>query len=243
MAAVQLFITCLVDSFFPQTGEALVEVFHRLGVELDFAPGQTCCGQPQFNAGLRREARALAQHTLRVFEGTRGDLVTPSGSCAHHLRHNYLELFEGDSLWYPRAQALAERTFEFTEYLVDRLGVTDLGARWDGPLTYHPSCHALRGIQVDRQPRALLQKVRGATLVELPSAEDCCGFGGIMSVEHPELSAEWLKRKISNLEAAGSPTLVVTDAGCLMHIAGGLNRNKKPQRVVHIAQILSNAAE
>ncbi|MBI5943089.1 MAG: (Fe-S)-binding protein [Chloroflexi bacterium] len=240
MTQVQLFVTCLVDSFFPKTGQAIVDIFSHLGISVDFAREQTCCGQPQFNAGLRKDARAIAEHTIKVFENTTGDIVTPSGSCAHMFRHNYLELFEGDSLWHPRAKSLAARTFEFTEYLVDKLGVTDLGATWDGVLTYHPSCHTLRGINVDRQPRALLANVRGATLVDLPHAEECCGFGGIMSVEHPELSAEWLKRKISNLEASQSPTLVVTDAGCLMHIAGGLNRQKKQQRVIHIAEVLRN---
>lgn len=240
MPAVQLFITCLTDSFFPQTGEAVVSILHRLGMDVDFAPDQTCCGQPQFNAGLRRDARAIAEHTIKVFETNSGDVVTPSGSCAHHFRHNYLELFEGDSVWYPRAKALAERTYEFTEYLVDKLGVTDLGAKWDGALTYHPSCHTLRGINVDRQPRTLLQNIHGAALVDLPNAEECCGFGGVMSVEHPELSAEWLKRKISNLEATQSPTLVVTDAGCLMHIMGGLKRQGKKQRVIHIAEVLNH---
>jgi L-lactate dehydrogenase complex protein LldE len=239
MTQVQLFITCLVDSFFPQTGEAVVDIFHRLGVHVDFAREQTCCGQPAFNAGLRKDARAIAEHTIKVFENTTGDIVTPSGSCAHMFKHNYPELFEGDADWNPRAKALSARTYEFTEYLVDKLGVTDLGAKWSGLLTYHPSCHTLRGIQVDRQPRALLANVKGAKLVELPHAEECCGFGGIMSVEHPELSAEWLKRKISNLEATQSPTLVVTDAGCLMHIAGGLNRQKKSQRVMHIAEVLN----
>ena len=240
MTQVQLFVTCLVDSFFPQTGEAVVNILHRLGIGVDFAPDQTCCGQPQFNAGLRKDARAIAEHTIRTFENTTGDIVTPSGSCAHMFRHNYPEIFEGDSLWLPRAKALAERTYEFTEYLVDKLNVTDLGATWDGPITYHPSCHTLRGIDVDRQPRELLANVKGATLVELPQAEECCGFGGIMSVEHPELSAEWLKRKISNLEMSQAPVMVVTDAGCRMHIAGGLNRQKKSQRVMHIAEVLSH---
>lgn len=239
MTQVQLFVTCLVDSFFPKTGQAVVDVLSRLGISVDFAREQTCCGQPQFNAGLRKDARAIAEHTIKVFENTKGDIVTPSGSCAHMFRHNYTEIFEGDSNWYPRAKALAARTYEFTEYLVDKLGITDVGAKWDGMLTYHPSCHTLRGINVDKQPRALLANVQGATLVELPHAEECCGFGGIMSVEHPELSAEWLKRKISNLEASQAPTLVVTDAGCLMHIAGGLNRQKKSQRVVHIAEVLN----
>ncbi len=240
MTTVQLFVTCLVDSFFPETGEAVVNILNRLGVDVDFPREQTCCGQPQFNAGLRRDARAVAEHTIRVFENAAGDVVTPSGSCAHQFRHNYLELFEGDSIWYPRAQSLAARTYEFTEYLVDQLGVVDVGSKWDGVLTYHPSCHTLRGINVDQQPRALLANVKGATLIELPHAEECCGFGGVMSVEHPELSAEWLKRKISNLEATQSPTLIVTDAGCLMHIAGGLNRQRKYQRVMHIAELLAN---
>ncbi len=239
MTQVQLFITCLTDSFFPKTGQAVVDIFHRLGIGVDFAREQTCCGQPQFNAGLRKDARAIAEHTIKVFENNKGDIITPSGSCAHHFRHNYLELFEGDSVWHPRAKAISERVFEFTEYLVDKLDVTDIGATWDGPLTYHPSCHTLRGLNVDRQPKTLLQNVKGATLVDLPHAEECCGFGGIMSVEHPELSAEWLKRKISNLEMTQSPTLVVTDAGCLMHIAGGLNRQKKSQQVVHIAEVLN----
>lgn len=239
MPTVQLFITCLTDSFFPETGEAVVDILSRLGIGVDFAPDQTCCGQPQFNAGLRNDAKEVAKHTIKLFEKTSGDIVTPSGSCAHHFRHNLLELFEGDAEWYPRAERFGKRVFEFTEYLVDQLHVTDLGARWDGLLTYHPSCHTLRGLNVDKQPRALLQNVKGAKLVELPNAQECCGFGGVMSVEHPELSAEWLKRKISNFETTNSPTLVVTDAGCLMHIMGGLKRQGKKQRVVHIAEVLN----
>jgi L-lactate dehydrogenase complex protein LldE len=240
MRAVQFFVTCLVDSFYPQTGEAVVAIFQRLGVSVEFAPDQTCCGQPNFNAGLRAEARAIAEHTIRVFEKTYEDIVTPSGSCAHMFIHGYPELFKDDAKWLPRAQALADRVFEFTEYLVDKLGVTELGAHWDGILTYHPSCHTLRGMSIGRQPRALLANVQGASLVELPNADECCGFGGIFSIEHPELSAEWLKRKIGNLESTQSPTMVVTDAGCLMHIAGGLHRQKKGQRILHIAEVLNH---
>lgn len=248
MPQVQLFITCLVDSFYPQTGEAIVSILRRLGADVDFARDQTCCGQPPFSAGLRNDARPIAQHTIEVFEKTTGNIVMPSGSCAHMIKHGYAELFAEDPTWLPRAQELGKRVFEFTEYLVDKLGVTDVGAKWDGVITYHPSCHALRGMKIDRQPRALLANVKGAQIVELPSAEDCCGFGGIFSVEHPELSAELLKRKISNLEAVGlslskpiqSPTLVTIETGCLIHIAGGLHRQKKKQRVVHIAEVLVN---
>jgi len=240
MATIQLFITCLVDSFYPQTGEAIVDILRRLGVDVEFPRDQTCCGQPPFNAGLRAEARPIVEHTIRVFESTSGDIVVPSGSCAHMIKHGYPELFADDPIWLPRAKAMGERVYEFTEYLVDKLGVTDLGATWNGTLTYHPSCHALRGMNINRQPRALLANVKGATLVELPEAESCCGFGGIFSVEHPELSAEWLKRKIGNFETTEAPTMVVTESGCLMHIAGGLHRQKKKQRIVHIAEVLNS---
>ncbi len=240
MPTVQLFVTCLVDTFYPETAEAIVSILHRLGVDVDFPSAQTCCGQPQFNAGLRADARQMAQHMIRTFENLPGEIVSPSGSCAHMMRHNYPELFGDDPDWLLRAQALAKRTFEFSEYLVDALGVTDLGARWNGPLTYHPSCHLSRGLGIDRQPRALLANVQGAQLVELPEEQDCCGFGGIFSIAHPELSAEFLKRKIGNFEKTQAPTMVVADTGCIMHIAGGLHRQKKPQKVVHIAEVLNN---
>jgi len=240
MPTVQLFVTCLVDTFYPETAEAIVSILNRLGVSVDFPAGQTCCGQPQFNAGLRADARQMAEHMIKAFENLPGDVLSPSGSCAHMIRHNYAELFTDDPGWLPRAQALAKRTYEFTEYLVDVLGVTDLGAHWDGMLTYHPSCHLSRGLGIDRQPRELLANVQGAQIVTLPEEQDCCGFGGVFSVAHPELSAEFLKRKISNLEKTESPTLVVADTGCIMHLAGGLHRQKKPQKVVHIAEVLNH---
>ncbi len=240
MRQVQLFVTCLVDTFFPEVGLAMVDVLRRLGVAVDFPRDQTCCGQPTFNAGLRTEARRIAEHTIRTFEAVQGDVVLPSGSCAHMIRHNYPELFADDPDWEPRARALASRTYEFTEYVVDVMRYADLGARWDGPLAYHPTCHLHRGLGIDRQPRLLLANVRGAEVRELPEAQDCCGFGGIFSVEQPELSAEMLKRKIKNLETTQAPTLVVCDAGCLMHIQGGLHRNRMPQRVVHIAEVLNH---
>lgn len=247
MPTVQLFATCLVDTFYPETAEAIVSILRRLGVSVDFPSAQTCCGQPQFNGGLRRDARRMAKHMIEAFERPPRSskisevfVVTPSGSCAHMVRHNYPELFAKEPDWLTRAQALAKRTFEFTEYLVDALNVTDVGAHWDGALTYHPSCHLARGLGIDRQPRALLANVKGADIVELPEADDCCGFGGVFSLAHPELSAEFLKRKISNLEKTQAPTLVVADTGCIMHLAGGLHRQKKPQRVRHIAEVLNN---
>jgi L-lactate dehydrogenase complex protein LldE len=240
MTTVQLFATCLVDTFYPEVGEAILDIFSRLGVTVDFAPDQTCCGQPSFNAGLRADARQMAEHMLRTFEAAPGDIVSPSGSCVHMLRVNYPELFADDPAWLARTQSLAARTFEFSEYLVDVLGVTDVGARWDGVLTYHPSCHLSRGLGIDRQPRALLAAVQGAQIVELPHADECCGFGGIFSVTHPEVSKEMLLKKIGNLEKSGAPTLVIPDAGCLMHIAGGLHRQGKSQRAVHLAEVLAH---
>ena len=237
---IQLFITCLLDTLYPNTGEAVVRVLQRAGAEVDFPPGQTCCGQPAYNAGMRDQARPVAMQTIRTFEKTPGPVVVPSGSCAAMLRHSYLELFADDPTWLGRARSLAERTFEFSEFLVDVLGVSDLGARHSGKITYHSSCHLLRGLGVDRQPRELLSHVREAEIVELPEREDCCGFGGVFSVEHPEVSAEFLKRKIANLESTGAPTLVVADTGCLMHVQGGLRRQGKSPRVVHIAEVLDH---
>ncbi len=240
MPTVQLFATCLVDTFYPETAEAIVSILQRLNVKVDFPKAQTCCGQPQFNAGLRRDAHQMAKHMIEVFENLPGEVLSPSGSCVHMIRHNYPELFAKDPSWLTRAQNLSKRTFEFTEYLVDILGVGDLGAHWDGALTYHPSCHLSRGLGIDHQPRTLLANVKGAQIVDLPEEQDCCGFGGVFSVTHPELSAEFLKRKIGNLEKTQAPTLVVADTGCIMHIAGGLHRRRKPQRVVHIVEVLNN---
>jgi L-lactate dehydrogenase complex protein LldE len=235
---VQLMITCILDTLYPETGEAVVRVLERAGVRVEFPAEQTCCGQPAFNAGLRLEARRMAEHTIKVFEATAGPVVVPSGSCAAMLRHGYLELFTADPEWLQRAQALAQRTYEFSEFLVDYLGVIDLGARFSGPITYHASCHQLRDLGVNQQPRALLAAVREAQLLELPFADECCGFGGLFSIEHPEISAAMLARKLSNLDASGAPVVVSCDAGCITHINGGLHRQGKSQRAVHLAQVL-----
>jgi len=238
----QLFITCLIDTLYPKIGEAVVSVLQRAGVRLELPPGQTCCGQPAFNAGLRQQARPVAQHTIQVFEKTRGPIVVPSGSCAGMIRHGYPELFADDPLWYPRACLLAERTFEFSEFLVDYLGVTDLGACWSGKITYHSSCHLLRELGIDRQPRALLKSVRGAEFVELPDTSDCCGFGGVFSVEHPEISSAMLMRKLESISKSGAQTVVACDSGCLTNIQGGLRRGGMTQDVVYIAQVLARRA-
>ena len=235
---VQLMITCLLDTLYPETGEAVVRVLERTGVEVQLPAGQTCCGQPAFNAGLRADAQRMAIHTIQVFEDAPGDVVVPSGSCAGMIRTQYPELFAGDSLWLPRAQALARRTYELTEYLVDVLGVTDLGARFPGKLTYHASCHLLREMGIDRPPRALLAAVRQAELVELPGAQECCGFGGVFSIEQPEISAAMVDRKIANLESTGAAVVVACDAGCITNIHGAVHRKGMSQRAVYIADLL-----
>lgn len=237
--AVQLFITCIMDTLYPQTGQAVVKVLQRAGCQVEFPAGQTCCGQPAFNAGMRSQTRPVAMHTIQVFEQTRGPVVIPSGSCTHMLRHGYPELFADDPGWLPRAQALAARTYELCEFLVDYLKVVDLGARFDGKLAYHSSCHLMRGLGVDRQPRLLLEAVQGAQIVELPYSDECCGFGGVFSVKHPEVSSAMLERKIANIEASGAPLIVAGDAGCITHINGGLHRQGKSQRAIHIAEILA----
>lgn len=236
---IQLFVTCLIDTLYPEIGEAVVRVLQRAGVTVEFPSGQTCCGQPAFNAGMRSQARPIAIHTIQVFEKTKGPIVIPSGSCAAMIRHSYLELFSGDEKWLPRAKDLAARTYEFSEFLVDYLGVTDLGASFNGNLSYHSSCHLMREMGVVRQPRLLLEAVRGAEFVELPHSDECCGFGGVFSAEHPQISTEMLNRKIKNIEASGASTIVSCDAGCLSNINGGLHRQGKHQRVVHIAEILN----
>ena len=249
---VQLMITCILDTLHPEIGEAVVKVLERAGVSVAFPPEQTCCGQPAFNAGMRAEARRMAQHTIEVFEAAPGLVVIPSGSCAAMLRHGYLELFANDPPWLERAQTLAKRTYEFSEFLVDVLGVTDLGAVYPGPVTYHASCHLLRELGVDRQPKALLATVRSMDasgkdgpleVLPLTGAEECCGFGGVFSAEQPEISTAMLERKLENLQQSGAPVLVSCDAGCLMNINGGLRRRGRSQRGLHLAEILAHTAE
>ena len=237
----QLFVTCIIDTLYPEIGEAVVRVLQRVGVTVEFASEQTCCGQPAFNGGLRSEARKMAQHTIQVFEKSTDDIIIPSGSCTGMVKHGYLELFADDPAWLKRAQILANRTYEFTQYLVDVLGVDDLEASYKGTLTYHPSCHLSREVGINEQPKRLLANVQDAELLPLPNREECCGFGGLFSIEHPEISKAMLDRKIENLAASGASALVSCDAGCIAHISGGLHRRKLSQEVLHIAEILDKS--
>ncbi|MFO3797193.1 MAG: (Fe-S)-binding protein [Anaerolineales bacterium] len=243
MRTVQLFITCLTDTFYPATGQAMVKIFRHLGIRVEFPLAQTCCGQPAFNAGKWQEAREMARHMIETFEQAEGDIVAPSGSCVYMVRHGYPMLFEEEPRWARRAEALAKRTFELSQYLVDVLGVVDLGAHWDGTLSYHPSCHLLRGLGIHRQPLELLRHVQEARLVALPNAEECCGFGGIFSVVMPELSQEMLQRKLDSFASTQADTLVVADSGCRLHLMGGLMARRDRRKVVHLAEVLASFSD
>ncbi len=236
---VQLLVTCLIDSFFPDAGFAVVDVLERLGVAVEVPPGQTCCGQPAFNSGSWDEARAMARHVVDVFGPSGLPVVVPSGSCGDMAIHQAPALLKDDPEYGPRAAELASRTYEFTQFLVDVLGVTDVGSVGRGRVAYHPACHGLRGLGLDRQPRALLESIRGIEHCRLGEAETCCGFGGLFAVKMSEISGSLLDRKIANIEQSGADTVVATDVSCLMHIGGGLHRKGSSVRVRHLAELLS----
>jgi L-lactate dehydrogenase complex protein LldE len=231
-----LFVTCVNDAVYPSTGVATVRLLERLGVEVDFPTGQTCCGQPQYNTGYLRETVPLARRTARVFEGY-DYVVTPSGSCAAMVRKHYPAM--GDST----AASLAPRMYELTEFLVDVLGVTDVGAYFPHVVTYHPSCHGLRLLGLGERPRRLLEAVKGLELRDLPGAEECCGFGGTFAVKNADVSAAMGQDKVRNAVSTGAEVLCGADNSCLMHIGGVLGREGDPVRALHIAEILASTEE
>jgi L-lactate dehydrogenase complex protein LldE len=240
MPTVQLFVTCLVDSFFPEVGEATVEVLERHGCTVEFPFDQTCCGQPAFNVGYQDQARAMAEHTIKVLDATEGTIVVPSGSCADMMINHTPELFPPDDPRHAAAARVAARVKEFSSFLVDDLGIIDAGASCRGrTATYHPSCHGFRNLGIRAQPETLLDNVAGLERVELPDAETCCGFGGLFSVEMPEVSASIMSTKLTNVEASGADLLVGVDVSCLMHLAGGLRRRGTQIEVKHIAEVLA----
>lgn len=236
---VQLFVTCIVDSIFPHVGEAVVSVLEELGVRVEFPAGQTCCGQPGYNAGFRAEAKQLALNFLDTFEKSDAPLVTPSGSCAAMVVHGYPDVLADDPENLARAKRLAARTYEFSQFLVSVARVAKLNAAFDGRLTYHASCHLLRGLGVKEAATTLLAQVRGAEIVPLPHADECCGFGGLFSIKHGDLSAAMLDKKLENVRATGAATVVGCDMSCLMHMQGGLSRDGAPIKCVHLAEVLA----
>jgi L-lactate dehydrogenase complex protein LldE len=239
---VTLFVTCLVDQFMPEVAESVVNVLEGQGIAVDVPRAQTCCGQPAFNRGFRKDAVPIARRFLEIFEGD-APIVTPSGSCAAMVRNFYPELFEHDPAALARARAEGARVWEFSEFLVDVLGVESAGAERRMSATYHKCCHLLRELGVDRQPAALLNSVKGLEVKPLERAEVCCGFGGAFSVKMSDISTAMLNEKLDNVVATGAETLVASDAGCIMHMAGGLRRRGSKTRVLHLAQVIDPAQD
>jgi L-lactate dehydrogenase complex protein LldE len=235
---VSLFITCLSDLFFPEVGKDVVEVLERLGCEVDFPAAQICCGQPAYNSGYHQETKEVAKHMIKTFESA-DYIVTPSGSCAA-MFHEYGSLFGDDPYLEARARALANKTYEFTQFLTEVLQVDDLGAELHATATYHRSCHMSRLLGVKKAPFQLLKKVKGLKLVPLPNARDCCGFGGTFSVKMEPISEQMVDEKVQHIGETGAEILIGADCGCLMNIGGRLSRLEKPMKVMHIAQVLNH---
>ena len=234
---VGLFVTCLVDLFRPGVGFAAAALLERAGCRVSVPP-QTCCGQPGYNSGDLATARAVARQAIAAFEG-REYVVAPSGSCAGMLRRHYPDLLADEPEWAGRAEALAERAWELTAFLVDVCGMESVDARFDGAAAYHDSCSGLRELGVREQPRKLLRSVRGLELRELEGGDECCGFGGTFCVKYPDVSLRMAENKIAAARATGAGALFGGDMGCLLNIAGKLARDGSPIAVRHIAEVLA----
>ncbi len=229
---VALFVTCLVDGVFPSVGRATVELLERLGVTVEVPLAQTCCGQMHINSGYGRKAVPLVRSYTETFQDY-DYVVTPSGSCAGSIRHQHPGLVPGRRV---------PQTYELSEFLVDVLGMEDVGATYPHRVTYHPTCHSLRVLRVGDRPLRLLRKVRGIDLVELPEAESCCGFGGTFALKNPDVSAAMLADKVANVRSTAAGTCSAGDVSCLMHIGGGLSRARSGVRTVHLAEILASTS-
>jgi L-lactate dehydrogenase complex protein LldE len=236
---VQLFVTCLVDRLFPDVGLSAAVVLERAGYEVHVPEGQTCCGQPAFNGGFHAEAREMARYTIDLLSRDEAPIVVPSGSCADMLIHHAPALLAGDPAA-SRAAAVAARTYEFTQFLVDVAGRTACGSCLRQKAAYHPSCHGLRGLGIERQPLALLAEVDGLEVAPLGDAHQCCGFGGLFAVKMDGISAAMLDRKLDAIEATGAEIVVATDVSCLLHIGGGLHRRGSAVGARHIAEVLAS---
>lgn len=235
---ISLFIPCYVDQLSPQVGVSMVNVLERLGHDVDYPEGQTCCGQPAFNSGYFQESREVADHFLATFANC--DLIgVPSGSCTAMVRKFYPELYQ-DTDRIGEVRELAGRVFEFSELLVDRLGVTDVGAKLNGTATYHDGCHGLRELGIRDAPRQLLANVEGLTLVEMDESESCCGFGGSFAVKYPQISTAMTQVKLGSAAQTNADFLISGDPSCLMQIGGYFQRQKSPLKCLHLAEVLDH---
>ncbi|MBI3879808.1 MAG: (Fe-S)-binding protein [Verrucomicrobia bacterium] len=235
---ITLFIPCFVNTCFPQAGISMVQIFERLGHTVDYREQVVCCGQPAFNSGYWDEARLVDERTLGLLADTDA-VVSASGSCGAMLKVFYPQLFDGRPQA-DAARALAAKCFEFSDFLVTKLGVTDLGARFPGKVTFHDGCHGLRELGVKSQPRKLLEKVRDLELVEMKEAESCCGFGGTFAAKFPMISTAMGEVKCASALETGADFIVSNDSSCLMQIAGLLDRQGRKVRTLHIAEVLAS---
>ncbi len=238
---VALFVTCLVDLFRPSVGFAAIKLLEEAGCTVEVPPLQVCCGQPAYNSGDRATTRAIAAQVIGAFEGFDA-VVAPSGSCGGMLSHHYPALFDDDPAMKARAEDLARRSHELVSFLVDVLGVKSVAARYDGTVTYHDSCSGLRELGVKDQPRRLLESVKGLKIKEMQTPEVCCGFGGTFCVKYPEISNAMVTEKSADIEQSGADTLLAGDLGCLMNMAGKLQRQGSPVRARHVAEVLADMA-
>jgi L-lactate dehydrogenase complex protein LldE len=241
---VALMVTCVNDAMFPETGKAVVTLLRRLGVEVDFPAAQTCCAQPMVNTGYLDEAVPVVRTFVDAFAGYDA-IVTPSGSCAGSARHQHgiVAKRSGDAGLVKAVAETSPKTYELTEFLVDVLGVTDVGAYFPHRVTYHPTCHSLRMLGVGDRPRQLLEQVRGIRLTDLPAAEECCGFGGTFAVKNADTSIAMGADKARHVRESGAEVLVAGDNSCLMHIGGVLSRQRSGVRVMHLAEILASTED
>ena len=239
---VALFVTCLVDLFRPTVGFAAVKLLEQAGCTVEVPRAQTCCGQPAYNSGDRGDAKAIALQVIDAFEGY-DHVVAPSGSCAGMIRVHYPELFADDPAVLPRAHHLAARSSELVSFLVDTCGMSAVSARWDRTVTYHDACSGLRELGVKDQPRRLLASVEGLTLDELPGAETCCGFGGTFCVKYPDISDKMVADKAVEIVKNGAQAVLAGDLGCLLNIAGKLQRHGRPIEARHVAEVLAGMTE
>ena len=242
MKQASLFITCFNDTLFPQTGRAVVAVLERLGVQVEFRPAQTCCGQMHSNSGFRPEALTLVRRFVEVFRDA-PVIVVPSTSCTTTIRTQYPRLAAEDPALLSDVKAILPRVFEFSEYLTGELKIEDVGAYYPHRVTYHASCNSLRGLKLGGAPVALLRAVAGLDFVELPAIEECCGFGGTFAVKNSEVSTAMLTDKMRAVLATGAEIVTAGDNSCLMHIAGGLSRLQAGVRAMHLAEILASVHE
>jgi L-lactate dehydrogenase complex protein LldE len=234
---VSLFIPCFIDQFYPQVGISMVQVLERLGCEVDYPEGQTCCGQPAFNSGYWDDARAVAEHSLDLFAESEV-IVSASGSCGAMMRVFYPQLFAETTRHFD-ALKLAPKIHEFSEFLVNVLGVRDVGAKFDGTVTFHDGCHGLRELGIKKEPRELLSHVAGLKLIEMEDNETCCGFGGTFAVKFPAISTAMGEVKCTNILATGADYVISNDSSCLMQIQGLLDRQGRPPRCLHLAEVLA----